>query len=190
MRSTESFRRRGLGSTEARERLLLSVDLAREARDRFPTRYRAIVWSHKESEIDVMYRNGTPEHKQEYYDWDGVKVRQMRFFNMDKQYREYHFPMPATAKEVLAYMAQNGGTADEVIEKLGLSQITDRETLAPIVEVVIAHQAAQVAAYRAGKTQVLGYLVGQVMRATGGRADPQSTVITAGPVTRIVTRPQ
>ena len=79
------------------------IEKARRSRDRFPTRHRVIVWSERESEIDVIYRDGAPQHYGEYYDWTGVKIRQARYFNLDEQYAEYHLPMPASAEEVLAW---------------------------------------------------------------------------------------
>jgi hypothetical protein len=80
------------------------IEKAREARDRFPTRYRVIVWQERQSEIDVIYRDGAPEHNGEYYDWEGVKVRQARYFNLDgERHPDRHLPMPASAEEVLAW---------------------------------------------------------------------------------------
>jgi aspartyl-tRNA(Asn)/glutamyl-tRNA(Gln) amidotransferase subunit B len=55
----------------------------------------------------------------------------------------------------------------------GLSQVSDRGALEAAVRDVVAKNAAQVAQFRSGKTQVLGFLVGQVMKATGGKANPQ-----------------
>ncbi len=65
-----------------------------------------------------------------------------------------------------------GGVA-EIIEKHGLVQISDAASIDAIVADVFAANAAQVEQYRAGKTQVLGFLVGQVMKASRGKANPQ-----------------
>jgi len=78
-----------------------------------------------------------------------------------------------TGREVLAIMASSGGSPDEIVEAQGLTQISDRESLEPIiVELVDAHP-DEAAAYRSGKHGLIGFFVGQVMRSTGGKADPQ-----------------
>jgi len=76
------------------------------------------------------------------------------------------------AKGVFEAMWQGDGTADEVIEGRGLKQISDSGELEAIVERVIAECPEQVQQYRDGKTKVLGFLVGQVMKATQGKANP------------------
>jgi aspartyl-tRNA(Asn)/glutamyl-tRNA(Gln) amidotransferase subunit B len=78
------------------------------------------------------------------------------------------------AKEVLREMARSGQGVEETIRRLGLEQISDETALARVVEDVLRQEPDQVAHYRAGKTKVLGYLVGQVMRATSGQANPHS----------------
>ena len=64
------------------------------------------------------------------------------------------------------------GGADEVIEARGLRQITDSAAIEAIVDKVIEANPAQVADYRAGKDKLIGYFVGQVMKETGGKANP------------------
>jgi aspartyl-tRNA(Asn)/glutamyl-tRNA(Gln) amidotransferase subunit B len=76
------------------------------------------------------------------------------------------------AKEVFAAMWQGEGDADQIIESRGLTQISDAGELDKIVAGVIADHPAQAEQYRAGKEKVLGFLVGQVMKATGGKANP------------------
>jgi aspartyl-tRNA(Asn)/glutamyl-tRNA(Gln) amidotransferase subunit B len=76
------------------------------------------------------------------------------------------------AKEVLAAMWESGKSADEIIETQGLRQITDSGELEALVAQVLADSPAQVEQFRAGKEKVLGYLVGQVMKATQGKANP------------------
>jgi len=76
------------------------------------------------------------------------------------------------AKEVFEAMWQGEGSADQVIESRGLKQISDTGELGKIVDTVLADNPDQVEQYRAGKTKVLGYLVGQVMQATRGKANP------------------
>jgi aspartyl-tRNA(Asn)/glutamyl-tRNA(Gln) amidotransferase subunit B len=76
------------------------------------------------------------------------------------------------AKEVLHAMARGEGTADEIIEKRGLKQISDSGAIEKIVDEVLAANAKQVEDYRAGKDKAFNSLVGQVMKATKGKANP------------------
>ena len=64
-------------------------------------------------------------------------------------------------------------TVDAIIEKRGLVQISDSSAIDKLVGEVIAANPAQVEQFRAGKQQVLGFLVGQVMKASRGKANPQ-----------------
>ncbi len=76
------------------------------------------------------------------------------------------------AKEIFARMIAGGGSPGEIMEREGLRQIGDAGELERIVDGVIASSPKQVEQYRGGKTTVIGYLVGQVMKATQGQADP------------------
>jgi aspartyl-tRNA(Asn)/glutamyl-tRNA(Gln) amidotransferase subunit B len=78
----------------------------------------------------------------------------------------------ATAKSVLAQMYRSGKSADDIIKAQGLSQISDAGAIEAEISRVIKENAPAVADYRAGKKQSLKFLVGQVMRATKGRANP------------------
>jgi aspartyl-tRNA(Asn)/glutamyl-tRNA(Gln) amidotransferase subunit B len=66
-----------------------------------------------------------------------------------------------------------GATADEIIEKQGLTQITDSGAIETLVDEVLAANAANVAEFRAGKEKAFNALVGQVMKAAKGKANPQ-----------------
>jgi aspartyl-tRNA(Asn)/glutamyl-tRNA(Gln) amidotransferase subunit B len=79
----------------------------------------------------------------------------------------------SAAKEVFATMIAERAEPEAVVEERGLGQISDSDQLAAVVADVVAGNAAQVEQYRGGKQQVIGFLVGQVMKATGGRANPQ-----------------
>jgi aspartyl-tRNA(Asn)/glutamyl-tRNA(Gln) amidotransferase subunit B len=79
----------------------------------------------------------------------------------------------ATAKSVLEEMFNTGKAANEIIKERGLSQISDTGELEKIVAEVINSNEQPVADYRAGKETALKFLVGQVMKATRGRANPQ-----------------
>ena len=76
------------------------------------------------------------------------------------------------AKQVFEAMWQGEGSADQIIESRGLRQISDAGELEKIIDAVLAENAEQVQQYKAGKQQVLGFLVGQIMKATGGKANP------------------
>lgn len=75
-------------------------------------------------------------------------------------------------KQVLEALWQGANSADEVIEVKGLKQITDVTALTKIVEDVIAKNPSQLEQYRNGKEQLFGFFVGQVMKATQGKANP------------------
>jgi aspartyl-tRNA(Asn)/glutamyl-tRNA(Gln) amidotransferase subunit B len=77
------------------------------------------------------------------------------------------------AKDVLAELASSGASARTIVERKGLGQVSDTAELEGAVAKVVAANPDLVAKYRGGKTGVLGALVGQVMRETGGRANPQ-----------------
>jgi aspartyl-tRNA(Asn)/glutamyl-tRNA(Gln) amidotransferase subunit B len=78
-----------------------------------------------------------------------------------------------SAKEVLAAMWDGEGRADGIIESRGLRQMSDSGALEEAVDKVLAENPDQVEQYRAGKTKVMGFLVGQVMKASGGKANPR-----------------
>jgi aspartyl-tRNA(Asn)/glutamyl-tRNA(Gln) amidotransferase subunit B len=76
------------------------------------------------------------------------------------------------AKEVFEVMWADGASADAVIEARGLRQITDSGAIERVIEEVLAKNPGQLADYRAGKDKLFGFFVGQVMKATGGKANP------------------
>ncbi len=76
------------------------------------------------------------------------------------------------AKDVLEAMWAGEGNADAVIEKKGLKQITDSDTIEKAIDEVIAKNPKQFEQYRAGKETLFGFFVGQVMKATQGKANP------------------
>ena len=77
------------------------------------------------------------------------------------------------AKSVFERMFSSGASARAVVEELGLRQITDDEQIRSAVRQAIAASPKQLEQYRAGKTSLFGFFVGQVMKATGGQANPQ-----------------
>jgi aspartyl-tRNA(Asn)/glutamyl-tRNA(Gln) amidotransferase subunit B len=76
------------------------------------------------------------------------------------------------AKDVFTVMWEEGGDADSIIDSKGLKQITDSGELEALVDKVIAENPEQVEQFRAGKDKVLGFFVGQIMKATQGKANP------------------
>jgi aspartyl-tRNA(Asn)/glutamyl-tRNA(Gln) amidotransferase subunit B len=76
------------------------------------------------------------------------------------------------AKEVFELMWESGATADSVIEQKGLKQITDSSAIEKVIEEVMVKNPGQLADYRSGKDKLFGFFVGQVMKATGGKANP------------------
>lgn len=76
------------------------------------------------------------------------------------------------AKEVFGYMFADGEDPQKIVEKRGLQQVTDHAAIEEAVARVLDAYPEEVAHYRAGKTKVLGFFVGQVMKATRGKAKP------------------
>ena len=77
------------------------------------------------------------------------------------------------AKEVLVEMFNSGKTADEVITEKGLEQISDTGAIEKIVDEIIQKNENQVNAYRGGNEKLFGFFVGQVMKASQGKANPK-----------------
>lgn len=77
------------------------------------------------------------------------------------------------AKDVFAAMLEEGGSPADIVKRLGLQQVADAGQLEPIVDAVIAANPENATHYRQGKTNLLGFFVGQVMKSTNGKADPR-----------------
>ena len=76
------------------------------------------------------------------------------------------------AKDVFAAMFETGKPAKQIVEEQGLRQVTDTGAIDAAIDDIMAKNADKVAEYRAGKDKLLGFFVGQVMKATGGKANP------------------
>ncbi|HVV88567.1 MAG TPA: Asp-tRNA(Asn)/Glu-tRNA(Gln) amidotransferase subunit GatB [Kofleriaceae bacterium] len=76
-------------------------------------------------------------------------------------------------KDVFAIMVERGERPAAIVERLGLRQISDEAALVPLAEKIVADNPKQVAQYRGGKEGLLGFFVGQLLKATGGQANPQ-----------------
>jgi aspartyl-tRNA(Asn)/glutamyl-tRNA(Gln) amidotransferase subunit B len=75
------------------------------------------------------------------------------------------------ARTVFDTLVEEGGTAAAVVERRGLRQVSDTAAIDAIVSAVIESHADEVGRYRAGKVTLLGFLVGQAMKRSGGAAD-------------------
>ena len=79
----------------------------------------------------------------------------------------------SAAKQVFERMQETGESPEAAVKAAGLTQMDDSAELEGFAQAVVAEQAEAVASYRGGKTGTLGFLVGQVMRKTGGKANPK-----------------
>lgn len=76
------------------------------------------------------------------------------------------------AKDVFQFMAEEGKDPDTIIEEKGLKQVTDTSAIEKIIDEVMAANPDKVAEYRGGKDKLIGWFVGQTMRASQGKANP------------------
>jgi aspartyl-tRNA(Asn)/glutamyl-tRNA(Gln) amidotransferase subunit B len=79
-----------------------------------------------------------------------------------------------SAKTVFDEMAASGKTARAIVQEKGLAQISDALAIESVVHEVLAQNPAEVGAYRGGKTKLMGFFVGEVMKATRGQANPKT----------------
>ncbi len=77
------------------------------------------------------------------------------------------------AKDVLNEMCRSGKSAQEVVEELGGGQVSDEAAIRALAEAVIAANPEQLERYRGGKTALFGFFIGQTLKASGGKANPQ-----------------
>ncbi len=79
------------------------------------------------------------------------------------------------AKEILPELLSQGGSPKALVEKKGLIQISDTSAIEKLIEEIIAAHPSELEKFRAGKTNLKGFFVGQVMKKSGGKADPKLT---------------
>jgi len=79
------------------------------------------------------------------------------------------------AKDILPELLSTGGSPQKFVESKGLIQISDAGAIESAIDAVLAANPKELEQYRAGKTKLLGFFVGKVMKETGGRADPKLT---------------
>ncbi|MMZ67014.1 Aspartyl/glutamyl-tRNA(Asn/Gln) amidotransferase subunit B [compost metagenome] len=77
------------------------------------------------------------------------------------------------AKQVFEEMLSSGKAPAEIVEAKGLIQISDPAQILPIIDKVIAENPENLEKYRAGNSRLMGFFVGQVLKATGGKANPK-----------------
>ena len=78
------------------------------------------------------------------------------------------------AREVFEAMFETGGNAAEIVAARGLRQLTDPAAIEAVVDEILAARPGEAAEYRSGKRKLLGFFMGQAMKATGGKADPKA----------------
>ncbi len=103
--------------------------------------------------------------------WDDVPVSPDQFAGLLKLVSEKTINAN-TGGQVLQTMFKTGEDAQVIVERESLAQVNDTDVLAQAVDRVIANNLDEVARYREGKTQLLGWFIGQVMRETRGKANP------------------
>jgi aspartyl-tRNA(Asn)/glutamyl-tRNA(Gln) amidotransferase subunit B len=79
----------------------------------------------------------------------------------------------STGKKLLEKVEDSGKAPEEIVKNEGLAQVSDDSALRAMAEAVVAENAEQAEIYRNGKTSVIGWFVGQIMRKSGGKANPQ-----------------
>ncbi len=76
------------------------------------------------------------------------------------------------ARDIFPELYSTGKTPEELVQEKGLTQVSDESAIEQMIDEVLGKNPVQVAQFKAGKQQVLGFLVGQVMKASGGKANP------------------
>jgi aspartyl-tRNA(Asn)/glutamyl-tRNA(Gln) amidotransferase subunit B len=79
------------------------------------------------------------------------------------------------AKEILPELLTEGGSPQELVAQKGLIQISDTSAIETLIDEIIAAHPGELEKYRSGKTNLKGFFVGQVMKKSGGKADPKLT---------------
>lgn len=106
-------------------------------------------------------------------DIEAVPITPQRLAGLLKLVEKKTINLP-TARKVFGIMFETGQAADEIVKARGMAQITDESTLAEVVAQVLKDNPKPVQQYFRGKEAVVQFLMGQVMRATRGKANPQA----------------
>jgi aspartyl-tRNA(Asn)/glutamyl-tRNA(Gln) amidotransferase subunit B len=80
-----------------------------------------------------------------------------------------------TGKELLMEVEQSGKPPEQIVSDLGLTQVSDESVIREVAAKIITDNPDQVKTYREGKESLMGWFVGQIMRETKGKANPQTT---------------
>jgi aspartyl-tRNA(Asn)/glutamyl-tRNA(Gln) amidotransferase subunit B len=107
--------------------------------------------------------------EQDPYEQSPVKPEMLADLLVMKRRGEISGPI---AKTVLEEMFTTGKSAAEIVKAKGLTQVSDEGALEKVIDEMMAKNPQQLAQYRSGKEQVFGFFVGQVMKASGGKANP------------------
>ena len=102
----------------------------------------------------------------------GLKISPIALVSLIKKVEEGTVSNLA-GKEVLTAMLDEGKSADEIIKEKGLAQVSNDSDLLVIIDEVIAQNPAVVEQIKSGKPNAVGFLVGQAMKKSGGRANPK-----------------
>jgi aspartyl-tRNA(Asn)/glutamyl-tRNA(Gln) amidotransferase subunit B len=79
------------------------------------------------------------------------------------------------AKEILPELLANGGSVEKLVESKGMTSLADPGAIGALIDEIMAANPKELEQYRGGKTKLLGFFVGQVMKQSGGRAEPKLT---------------
>jgi aspartyl-tRNA(Asn)/glutamyl-tRNA(Gln) amidotransferase subunit B len=79
------------------------------------------------------------------------------------------------AKEILPELLEKGGSVQALVESKGMTSLSDPAAIGKLIDEIIAANPTELEQYRGGKTKLLGFFVGQVMKQSGGRAEPKLT---------------
>ena len=109
---------------------------------------------------------------EEHLDFSQSKVSQDQLRDLSRRVADGTISATAATSVVLPALWNGEGSVDAIVEKRGLKQISDASAIEKIVDDVLAKNAKQVEDYRAGKEKAFNSLVGQVMKATQGKANP------------------
>jgi aspartyl-tRNA(Asn)/glutamyl-tRNA(Gln) amidotransferase subunit B len=79
------------------------------------------------------------------------------------------------AKEILPELLEKGGSVQALVESKGMTSLADPAAIGKLIDEIMAANPTELEQYRGGKTKLLGFFVGQVMKQSGGRAEPKLT---------------
>ncbi|HWF44610.1 MAG TPA: Asp-tRNA(Asn)/Glu-tRNA(Gln) amidotransferase subunit GatB [Candidatus Kapabacteria bacterium] len=100
------------------------------------------------------------------------RINPIRLFEL-AELTEAHLISPTAATTAIQYLPNNPHSAKDIIKEKGLEQVSDRDALLGTIREVIAKNQAQLGQYKEGKVNLFGFFVGQTMKATQGKANPE-----------------